>query len=106
MRAAYEAQQAAALKRSSGAPGQAASDGRRLVANIYRRYGLNPEYSKPDTFGPRMVVWLPTAAWRKLSTLERSSIEAYMSANYANWGIGVGRVSGRQVLYDELVVEH
>ena len=52
-----------------------------------------------------MVIWIPIAAWNKLSASQRQSLEAYMSSKYANWGIGVGRVRGGDVLYDKVVVE-
>jgi hypothetical protein len=103
--AAYEAQQAAAAQPGSGENEKAAADGRQLINKIVQQYGLDPVYREPDTFGPRMVIWLPSAAWQKLSRSQKEAIEAFMSSNYANWGIGVGRIRGRDVLYDDLVVQ-
>jgi hypothetical protein len=71
-----------------------------------RQYGLDAVYKEPDVFGPRMVIWLPRSAWSKLTAAQQKAVEAYMSSNHANWGIGVGRVRGRDVLYDEIVVQH
>lgn len=106
MHAAYEAQQAAASQPGSGTDEQIAAEGRRLIDKIVQQHGLDRVYRNPDTFGPRMVIWLPNVAWRKLSSVQKKSIEAFMSSNYANWGIGVGRIKGRDILYDELVIEH
>ncbi len=106
MRAAYEAQQAAANQPGPGSDGRESVEGRLLINKIVQRYGLDPVYKNPDTFGSRMVIWLPTVAWAKLSATQKKSIEAYMSSNYSNWGIGVGRVRGKDVLYDDVVVQH
>jgi hypothetical protein len=106
MRAKFEADQAAANQPGSRSSDKAAAKGRRLIDKIVRSYGLDDVYREPDTFGPRMVIWLPQAAWAKLSQGEKKSIEAYMESKYANWGIGVGRVRGKDVMYDDLVVEH
>jgi hypothetical protein len=35
----------------------------------------------PDVFGPRMVIWLPRAAWVKLTAAQKKAIKAYMSSN-------------------------
>jgi hypothetical protein len=106
MRAAYEAQQAAASQPGSGSDDRAVAQGRALIDKIVRQYGLDDVYREPDTFGSRMVIWLPEAAWTKLSQTQKKAIEAYMASNHANWGIGVGRIRGKDVLYDKLVVEH
>jgi hypothetical protein len=53
-----------------------------------------------------MVIWLPAKAWNTLPAQDKKAVEAYMGSNYSSWGIGVGRVRGGDVLYDDLVVEH
>jgi hypothetical protein len=106
MRAAYEAQQATAQQAGSGSDDKAVAAGRALIDRIVQRYRLADVYKEPDTFGPRMVIWLPEVAWARLSSAEKESIEAYMSSRYTNWGIGTGRIRGEDVLYDNLVVEH
>jgi hypothetical protein len=105
MRAAYEAQQATARQTGTGREDQASVDGRSLIERIVREYQLDPVYKEPETFGGRMVIWVPIDAWNKLSASQRQSLEAYMSSKYTNWGIGVGRVQGRDVLYDKVVVK-
>lgn len=97
-----------ANQRSDGTPqddAKRAAVGKRLVGRIANQYNLDERSRSPDAFGPRMVLWLPAAAWRGLSATQKKSIEAYMSSEYTNWGIGIGRVRNRTVLYDEVVVE-
>jgi len=106
MRAAYEHQQAQAREPGSGAGGATVARGRQVINSIVKRFGLDPVYEEPDTFGPRMVIWLPAKAWNTLPAQDKKAVEAYMGSNYSSWGIGVGRVRGGDVLYDDLVVEH
>jgi hypothetical protein len=109
LRAAYGAQEATARQPATGSSAEgdasAAAAGKRLINRIIAQYGLDPAYRTPDTFGSRMVIWLPEAAWNGLSANQKRSIEAYMSSQYTNWGIGVGRVRGKEVLLDNLVIE-
>lgn len=105
MRAHYEANEASAHETSGTAPDAAAKAGRRLIDRTVTKYALDDYFRTPDTFGSRMVLWLPERAWDAFSAVQKQSIEAFMKSNYANWGIGVGRVQGREVLFDRLVVE-
>jgi hypothetical protein len=106
MRRGYEATRRQANEPSTAAPAAGAAAGKALLNRIVTQYGLHDFYRQPDMFGPRMVIWLPKSAWVKLTSAQRRSLESYMSSRYANWGIGVGRVQGRDVLADQLVVEH
>ena len=80
--------------------------GEQLIHKVQNKYGLNPYYRKPSNFGSRMVIWFPDKAWNNFTSSQKSSVEAYMKSKYANWGIGVGSVSGQDILIDRLVVEH
>ena len=104
MRANYEATKAAAEKPSE-VQSPEASRGRELVARMCDRYQLDAYYKTPRMFGPRMVIWIPEDAWSGMSSQEQSAVVAWISSEYTNWGIGVGRVSGRDVLSDRLVMQ-
>lgn len=82
-----------------------AQAGQALIEKIIDLAGVDSYYKTPRTFGSRKVIWLPETVWRDLDDTQRQSIEAYMSSRYANWGIGVGRISGRDITADRLVVE-
>ena len=106
MRSGYEAYQERAEEPAHGdTDPDIAQAGQVLIGNICDEYGLDSHYKTPHMFGPRMVIWLPEAAWANLSDSEKRSVSTYMSSQYANWGIGVGRVSGIDVMADQLVVE-
>lgn len=87
-------------------PGNLVINGEKLIKSIHEKYKIHSFYSEPGRFGSRMVIWLPEEAWAKLSNEEKISIEAYMKSKYANWGIGIGRVDGVDILADRLVVEN
>lgn len=80
--------------------------GEQLIDKTLKQYGIHSFYKSPSMFGSRMVIWLPEKAWNKYSSEQKTSIESYMKSKYTNWGIGVGRVSGVDVMADRLVVEH
>ena len=106
-RLAYEEITTEATKPAAGG-GEGSSDaaaGEAVLHRVVDEYNLDPYFRNADTFGRRMVIWLPEAAWRKLSTSDKQALEDYMASKYANWGIGVGRQQGREVLFDRLVVE-
>jgi hypothetical protein len=107
MRRGFEAYQSKANEPADTVPaGDLAEEGRKLIEQICKEYKLDPYYQSPQMFGPRMVIWLPGNAWDRLTPAQQSSIIAYMSSKYKNWGIGVGRVNGPDVMADRLVVEH
>ncbi len=107
MRAAYETYQERAAEQADEQVDPAlAQAGEALIRSICDKYRLDSYYKQPHLFGPRTVIWLPEAAWSDLSDTQKLSVSAYMSGRYKNWGIGVGRVSGVDVLADRLVVEH
>lgn len=87
------------------ADASSAKAGELLVARIVKQYKLDPFYRNPSLFGPKMVLWLPEPAWNKLSTEERGHIANYVSSRYQNWGVGIGRIKGKDVLADQIVVE-
>jgi len=106
MRARLEANESSAAQPSSTVVDfDQAQAGRALIHEMIDAAGVDSFYRSPSTFGARKVIWLPESAWRDLDDVQRQSIEAYMSSSYENWGIGVGRVSGRDILADRLVVE-
>lgn len=83
-----------------------ANKGDQLIENTLKQYGIHAFYRTPSMFGSRMVIWLPEEAWNKYSPEQKASIESYMKSKYKNWGIGVGRVSGVDIMADQLVVQH
>jgi len=105
-RRAYELQERKA-REPSVAPREpnAGQQGRLLLNRIVTKYKLDDFYRHPDTFGGRMVIWIPEKEWEQLSRAQRASLESYMSSNYAHYGIGTGRLKGREILFDQLVVE-
>ncbi|MBA3342879.1 MAG: hypothetical protein H0T48_13725 [Gemmatimonadaceae bacterium] len=105
-RAAFESFEAKARERGHGEDEKMAAAGKALISRTVQRYGLNPTNAEPITFGSRMTIWLPEKAWVGFTPRQKKSIEAFMSSNYANWGIGVGQVSDGEVQLDRLVVEH
>jgi len=106
MRRGFEAIQSKAHEPSKQKePVDLATNGRKLIKKICNEYGVRSDYHTAHMFGPRMVIWLPEAAWKKLSSSQKESIKAYMKSKYANWGIGVGPVSGKDIMADRLVVE-
>jgi hypothetical protein len=80
--------------------------GEHLIGKTLKQYSIDSFYKTPSIFGSRMVIWLPEKAWNKYSPEQKASIELYMKSKYKNWGIGVGRVSGVDIMADRLVVEH
>jgi hypothetical protein len=106
MRRAYEANEATARERGAGGSASDAKKGRALLNEIVTKYHLPAWYRTPDTFGDHMVIWIPEVEWDKLSKAERTSLENYMSTQYSNWGIGVGRMHGHEVYFDRLVIKH
>ena len=106
-RSKFEADQSRASEPSiSGYDPAIVRAGEDLIASICDDYGVDEFYKKPAVFGSRMVVWLPETAWNKLSDSEKESIAVYLSSRFTNWGIGVGRVSGKDVLADRLIRKH
>ena len=106
MRSGYKAYQERAEEPAHGdTDPDIAQAGQVLIGSICDEYGVDSHYKTPHMFGPRMVIWLPEAAWANLSDSEKQSVSTYMSSEYANWGIRVGRVSGIDVMADRLVVE-
>lgn len=106
-RGSYEGVMNEALKPAEpqrAAP-EAAARGERILHRVVADYGLDPYFREADTFGPRMVIWLPETAWARMSDPDKRALEAYMASKYRNWGIGVGKQKGREVLFDRLVVE-
>jgi hypothetical protein len=51
-----------------------------------------------------MVIWLPEEAWNRYSPEQKALIAVYMQSRYKSWGIGVGRVSGSDILTDRLAI--
>ncbi len=78
--------------------------GEQLISQTLKQYRIDPIYNAPRVVGPRMVIWLPQEAWNGYSPEQKASIEAYMQSKYKNWGIGVGRVSGSDILTDRLAI--
>lgn len=81
-------------------------EGEQLISKAHKQYRIHSYYKIPRMFGSRMVIWLPEIAWNKFSPDQKASIESYMKSKYENWGIGVGRVSGADIMADRLVVSH
>jgi hypothetical protein len=106
-RSSYESVMTDAMTPASSATANAeiAAAGQRVLHRVVREYNLDPYFREADTFGRRMVIWLPEGAWAKLSTADKDALQAFMASKYANWGIGVGRQKGREVLFDRLVIE-
>lgn len=80
-----------------------ARKGEVLVRATIKKLHLDKFYLNPSVFGNTMVLWLPEKAWKSYSAAERKSIEAYAASKYKNWGVGVGRTNGPDVLCDRLV---
>lgn len=107
MRSGIDASKAKAIEKSNKAvPANAAKKGEQLIYKIQKQYGIHSYYRTPSQFGSRMVIWFPGKAWNKFTPDQKASVEAYMSSNYKNWGIGVGRIDGVDIMADRLVVQH
>ena len=107
IRRKFEANRAKANEPSKQqVPASSVNKGEELIGKTLKQYGIHSFYRTPGMFGSRMVIWLPEKAWNKYSPEQKSSIESYMKSKYENWGIGVGRVSGVDIMADRLVVEH
>lgn len=104
-RRAYEAQDRKAREPSARPSTPNAADGKAFLGRIVTKYRLDDFYRHPDTFGGRMVIWIPEKEWAQLTKPQKASLEAYMSASYTHYGIGTGRIKGREILFDRLVVE-
>jgi hypothetical protein len=104
-RRAYESQEKNAREKSPGPSASNAAAGRTLLNRIVTKYRLDDFYRTPDTFGGRMVIWIPEGEWAQLSGSQKNALEAFLSSSYKNYGIGTGRVKGREVLSDRLVIE-
>jgi hypothetical protein len=105
-RRGYEAYQAKANERSSLPNASQARAGQALLNRIAAKYHLPSWYRTPDTFGSKMVIWIPEVEWASLTKGQRETLKSYMSSQFANWGIGVGRLHSREVYFDRLVVEN
>jgi hypothetical protein len=81
-----------------------ATRGEQLISRTLRHYRIDPVYNTPGVFGSRMVIWLPEEAWKRFSPEQKASIAVYMQSRYKSWGIGVGRVSGSDILADRLAI--
>lgn len=79
--------------------------GEALIRSTISKFHLDKFYLAPSRFGGQMVLWLPEKAWEAFSSDQKKAVVAYVSSRYKNWGIGVGRVSGRDVLCDRVVVQ-
>lgn len=107
IRRKYDATKSKANEKSNQiVPATTAKKGELLVQKTHKQYGIHSYYRNPSMFGARTVIWIPEKAWSKFTQDQKSSIEVFMKSKYANWGIGVGRVSGVDILADRLVVEH
>lgn len=78
-------------------------NGKNLIEKIHKQYKIHSFYSEPVRSGSRMVIWLPEAAWNKLTENEKSSIRSYMKGQYSNCGIGIGRVDGVDIISDKII---
>lgn len=81
-------------------------EGKKIISQTHKKYKINPYYSTPHIFGFKMVVWLPAEAWNKMDSKQQEAIENYMASKYKNWGIGIGQVSGEDILSDEIIASH
>jgi hypothetical protein len=81
-----------------------AKEGRKVIDTVVKRHHLRTLYKEPSGFGGKSVIWLPEAAWRNLTSQQKKYVESYMRHTYIkDWGVGVGRVHGVDVLCDRLV---
>ena len=74
--------------------------GKESIDRIVIKYKLDKFYNKPSISGRKNMFWIPEVEWRKLPPEIRRSIVAYAKSLNKNWGIGVGRVKGKDVLAD------
>ena len=106
LHAGFEAAESQAKKPASSKSPQATSGkGDELIRRTVKQYNLDPYYLTPSLFGKKMVIWLPEKAWKGFSEADKKAIEASVKSKYQNWGIGVGRTKGREVLSDRIVKE-
>ena len=83
-----------------------AEEGKKLLEQICDEYKLDPYYKTAHAFGSRAVIWLPVEAWEGLTPAERSNLKTFMVDRHTSWGIGVGRLNGKDVLSDRLVLKN
>lgn len=94
------------LERQKSISSQEFSAATKIIKQTCREYGLDPYYEEPHQFGSRIVIWFPSDAWSRLTTVEKQTIRKFMMSRQMPWGIGVGKVSGRDVMADRLIEEH
>jgi hypothetical protein len=82
---------------------KSAKIGKENFEKVLNKFNVYPFYKKPSQFGPKMILWIPEKGWNSLSGESRRSIMAYASSLYKNWGIGVGRVKGRDIMSDRVL---
>jgi hypothetical protein len=106
LHAGFEAAKREAKTPSSSRVSQSdAAKGEDLVRKTIKRFRLDHFYETPSIFGKKMVLWIPEKAWNAFTESEKRFIEAYVKSKYQNWGIGVGRIKGSDVLSDRIVKE-